>query len=199
MRILSTLLIVTTSAVVSLVGCGSDSDGGSANKGGGANGGGANGGSANNGGSAGSSLAQCLGINAEFTPAEFLAQTSKGKACASDVGSVCDNDLPVVGGECGKGCLGMGDDAAQAVCVAGCIQDDLASAKSKPLSEGCMACYTGDIACARTNCLLKCGLDPTSDTCLMCRIENGCVAGFYACSGLPLPGTSGGSGGEGGS
>lgn len=170
-------------SLLALVGCDSDSDGGGAN-----------------GGSAGSSTSQCVANNAEFTPTEFLAQTEEGKACsdASDASSVCAHDMPLIGGNCGKGCLGMGTDAEQADCVAACIQDEL---KADSLSDACLACYTADIECARKKCLVPCGLHPTGDDCAACRTENGCADAFYACSGLPEPSApaGGGSGGEGGS
>jgi hypothetical protein len=93
----------------------------------------------------------------------------------------------------------MGDDAAQAVCVAECIQAELADSNSEPLSEACVACYTADIECARTNCLFPCGLDPAGEECFVCRGDNGCIDTFYACSGLPEPKAPDGAGGEGGS
>jgi hypothetical protein len=164
-----TLVVSTTMAGLSLIGCGSDSDG-----------------SPNTGGSGGgSSAAQCVGNNAEFTSAEFAAQTKPDKACssASDVSTVCQNNMPLIGGQCGKGCLTMGN---QAECVASCIQDGLSST-SEPLSQDCLTCYLVDIDCAKTNCLSKCGLDPTSDLCRDCRTDSGCVEEFYACSGLPEP------------
>lgn len=201
MRRFFTLVVAATTAVLSLTSCGSDSDD-SANKGG--SGGSSNGVSgghsgghsgddsgSDSGGAAGDgSTSQCVANNAEFTLSEFLAQTQADKACSSesDATSVCQNDMPVIGGTCGKGCLGMGDDAEQAECVAGCIQDALAKSQSEALSEDCLACYTADVECARKNCLTTCGLAPTSAACATCRVDNGCVAAFYACSGLPEPG-----------
>ena len=163
-------VVGATSVALSVMGCGEDSN------------------DASNDGS----HSQCLGNNAEFTAAEFAAQTVPRKACseASDVSLVCENDMPKLGGQCGKGCLGMGDDAAQAECVGGCIQEELLDSDSQPLSEDCLACYTADIECARKNCLVSCGLDPGSEGCFVCRTDNGCVDDFYACSGLPEP-TSG--------
>jgi hypothetical protein len=184
MRRFFALVGAVTAATLSLVGCGSDSDAGTP-------------------GYAGAP-SQCVGNYADFTPAEFLAEVETGKACssASDATSVCANNLPLIGGTCGKGCLGMGDDAAQAECVAECIQAELADSNSKPLSDDCMACYTADIECARTNCLFPCGLDPAGEECYVCRVDHGCVDNFYSCSGLPepeAPDGAGGAGGEGGS
>jgi hypothetical protein len=179
MRRFLMLLVAATAAALSSLGCSSDSDGGSSN----------------NGGSAGSSLAQCVANNAEFTPAQFYAQTEEGYACSSqsDMSVVCATNMPLVGGTCGKGCLNMGTDAEQAQCVAACIRDALTEAKSTPLSDECMACYTADIECARKNCLTQCGLGPTSEACATCRTEKGCAAQFYECSGFPEPGSQGGT------
>jgi len=197
MRRFFMLVATSTTAALSLLGCGADSDADNSNKGGsgGSNGvaGGGSGGDSggDSGGAAGASeVSQCVANNAEFTHAEFLAQTEDGKACASesDASTVCANDMPLIGGTCGKGCLGMGDDAQQAECVAGCIQDALAGSQSAALSDECMACYTADVECARKKCLTTCGLGPTSAACATCRADNGCTAAFYACSGLPEPG-----------
>jgi hypothetical protein len=173
MRYLMTLVVSATTAALSLVGCGSDSDTGSAN----------------NAGSGGSPISECVGAYADYTPADFLAQTEADKACSgsTDATSVCANNLPLIGGQCGKGCLGMGSDAEQAECVAECIQAELTKSHSPPLTEECMACYTTDIACARKNCVAQCGLDPKGEECFTCRLDNGCVEGFYTCSGLPEP------------
>lgn len=164
MRRFFMLVGVSTTAALLLLGCGSDSDAGSDN----------------------GAITQCVGNNAEFTLTEFIAQTEADKACSSDsdATSVCGHDMPLIGGTCGKGCLGMGDDAAQAECVAGCIQDKLTT----PLSADCVACYTADVECARKKCLTTCGLGPTSAECATCRADNGCTAAFYECSGLPEPG-----------
>jgi hypothetical protein len=43
------------------------------------------------------------------------------------------------------------------------------------------------VACARHNCFLECGTMPTSAGCAQCRVDMGCAAPFYACSGLPVP------------
>jgi hypothetical protein len=187
------LVFAAATAALSSLGCGSDSDGGS-NNGGGSNGGGAS----NNGGSGGSAITQCVANNAEFTRAEFVAQTEQGYACSaeSDASTVCASNMPLIGGTCGKGCLGMGTDAEQADCVAACINDALITAKSEPLSDECMACYTADVECARKNCLTQCGLAPTSETCATCRTEKGCAAAFYECSGFPEPAGAGGEGGS---
>ena len=181
MRLYFMLVVATTTAILSTIGCGSDSDGGSSN-------------TAGSGG--GSSVTQCLGNNAEFTADEFMALTEDGKGCssASDVNTVCSNDMPLVVGTCGKGCLGMSDEAT---CVGACIQDAVTHGSSQPLSNSCLTCYGADVECARTECLAPCGLGPTSEACATCRIEKGCAESFYSCSGLPEP-TGTGAAGAGG-
>jgi len=188
MRRFFTLLGAATAATLWVVGCGSDSPSSPAA-------------SAGSTGSAGSAaVTQCVGNNAEFTSSTFAAQTTAGKACAnaSDNATVCANDLPTLGATCGKGCLGMGmgNDALEAECVAGCINDGLSG--STDIATDCMACYTTDVECARKNCLVTCGLNPTGAGCAACRVEKGCVAAFYECSGLPVPGGSTENAGAGG-
>ena len=155
------LVAAAITAVLSVVGCGSDSDGGSG------------------------APSKCLGNNAEFTPAEFKALTTPGKGCSSDsdVNTVCLNDMPKVAGGCGLDCLNMDN---QETCIAMCIQGEVTHGNAKALSEQCLTCYGADIACARDNCLLQCAV-PTSDSCATCRVEKGCADAFYGCSGLPEP------------
>ncbi|HEY5372462.1 MAG TPA: hypothetical protein VIK01_02195 [Polyangiaceae bacterium] len=206
-----TLLVAVTAAALSVGACSSDSGGGGGGGGGspigmagaaGDNGGGPTslaGGAGDNGGG---NDAQCVKVNAAYTVSSFLAATTKGGACdnATDAATTCVNDMAVVAGTCGKGCLGMGNDAAQAACVADCVNNsgNLADG-SGPLGTECMACYTADVECARKNCLARCGLAPGSVDCADCRYEMGCAQPFYACTGYPDPrATSGGEGGAGG-
>jgi len=148
--------------------------------------------------------AQCVSVNSAYTASSFLAATTKGGACdnATDAETTCVNNMAVVAGTCGAGCLGMGDDAAQAACVADCVNNggNLADG-SGPIGTACMDCYTADVQCARKACLARCGLAPGSVDCANCRYEMGCAQPFYACTGFPDPrATSGGSeGGAGGS
>jgi len=155
------LVAAGTAAVLSVVGCGSDSDGGTPTP------------------------TKCLGNNAEFTPAEFKAQTQPGMGCSSDsdVNTVCLNDMPKVAGACGLDCLSVDN---QEECIATCIQGEVTHGNAKALSETCLTCYGEDIACARDNCLIACAT-PTSTNCATCRAEKGCAAAFYGCSGLPEP------------
>lgn len=184
MRGMFTWVLVSTAALTAL-GCGGD-NADSSNNGGAA--GSTSAGGSNSGGASGGNLAtQCIGSNAEFNLGQYLDQASPAGACAerSDATSVCKNNMTTLAGNCGKGCLGMGDDAAQAACVAGCIQDGLATGTA--LSGSCVDCYASDVACARKKCLFDCGLQPTSAACATCRAQNDCTSSFYACSGLAEP------------
>lgn len=185
-----TLLVAVTAAALSVGACSSDSSGGG--------GGGATGMAGAAGDSSGND-AQCVKVNAAYTVSSFLAATTKGGACdnATDAATTCVNDMAVVAGTCGKGCLDMGDDAAQAVCVADCVNGGNLADGSGPIGTECMACYTADVECARKNCLARCGLAPGSVDCADCRYEMGCAQPFYACTGYPDPRATSG-GGEGG-
>lgn len=187
MRRLFTLLVAVAAATLSVGGCSSSDSDDSLNI-------------AGFGGENGD--AQCASVNSAYTASTFLAATSKSGACdnATDAETTCVNNMAIVAGTCGKGCLGMGDDAAQAACVADCInnQGNLASG-SGPIGKACMGCYTADVQCARKLCLTQCGIEPGSTGCADCRYEMGCAQPFYACSGFPDPrATSGGEGGAGG-
>jgi hypothetical protein len=187
MRRFITLLVAVAAATLSVGGCSSDTAGGATSMAGGA-------------GDSGD--AQCVSVNSAFTASTFLAATTKGGACdnAADAETTCVNDMAVVAGNCGRSCLGMGDDAAQAVCVADCVNSggNLADG-SGPIGKDCMACYTADVQCARLLCIGPCGFAPGSVACADCRYKMGCAQPFYACTGFPDPrATSGGEGGEGG-
>ena len=188
MRRFITLLVAVAAATLSVGGCSSDSAAGSTSMAGGA-------------GDSGD--AQCVSVNAAYTASAFLAATTKGGACdnATDAETSCVNNMAVVAGTCGKGCLGMGDNAGQAACVADCVnnQGNLAEG-SGPISKDCMACYTADVQCARLQCFTQCGLGegPGSVACADCRYEMGCAQPFYACTGFPDPRATAPSGGEGG-
>jgi hypothetical protein len=185
MRRLFALLVGVAAATLSVGGCSSSDNGGV---------------STSSAGAAGENAdAQCVSVNSAYMASAFLAATTKGGACAdaTDATTTCVNDMALVAGTCGKGCLGMGDDTAQAACVADCINNggNLVGG-SGPIGKGCMACYTADVQCAPKLCLTQCGFTPDSTDCADCRYEMGCAQPFYACSGFPDP--RAGSAGEGG-
>ena len=78
-------------------------------------------------------------------------------------------------------------------CVASC------TAAATGLSSSCASCYGEATACTVAFCTPWCVSDINSPSCVACRIENGCVPGFDACSGLPGDIDCGGTGGTGGS
>jgi hypothetical protein len=174
MRRFMTLLVVVTAATLSVGACSSDSDAG--------------------GGSAGSANGQCKGDYAALTQSELDAKVVSKGGCAADVVVICGNDVTTAAEECGADCfMNMAaDDATQDKCVSSCIGGGL------PLSDSCLACYVSDVACARNNCKVICGIAPTSPNCLSCRVANGCTEAFFSCSGLPDEVTNTGAAGAGG-
>lgn len=185
MRHLITLLSAVAVATILVVGCSSSSDSGSTGTGG-------------SGG--GSSNAQCVGAYTALKQSAFNAQvTSAGKcASSSDETAVCTNNVTSIAETCGDGCFMTVSDktaTAQDACTSTCVTSMVTPA----LSSDCQNCYVADVACARANCLITCGVDPGGTACMSCRQTNGCIAAFYTCSGLPIPaGTSTGGNGAGG-
>ncbi len=71
-----------------------------------------------------------------------------------------------------------------------CMKDDAYKGDAKfafVLSDACGGCYVGSVRCTAVNCLSSCAVDAASEACVTCRADNGCVSGFYTCSGLPAP------------
>jgi len=186
------LACAVAAATSLVVACGSSDDSGSGN----------NAGSAGSGAGGSSSTQKCAApAYADVVAQDFASKAVAGKACSSDsdLADLCNEDLAGLGASCGKTCLLQAgtDDAAQATCVAACIDQGLSSG-AKPLSDGCMSCYTTDVQCARKQCFAQCAAAPTSDICLQCRIDMGCLPAFYECSGAPVPmGVNLGAGGAG--
>lgn len=184
------LACAVAAATSLVVACGSSDDSGSGNTGG-----------SSSAGAGGSSADQkCAApAYADVAAQDFASKSVSGKACSddTDLTSLCQEDLAGLGASCGKTCLlqAGSDDAAQATCVAACINQGL----SKPLTDECMTCYTTDVQCARKECFGQCAVSPTSDACQQCRIDMGCLPAFYDCSGAPVPtGIDLGSGGSSG-
>ena len=174
MRSLMAVLFVTAAGSLSVGACSSDGDD-----------------SAGAAGTGDSSM--CHGDYAALTHSEFNAQLDSAGKCANSKDSAieCANDVTTLAEQCGGDCFKneAPDDKTQDACVTDC----LSTSTTSPLSDACTACYIADIGCARDHCLLKCGVEPTSEKCYECRVANGCVAAFFPCSGLPneraLPGT----------
>ncbi len=185
MRSITMIGFAAVAAALSVVGC-NDSDDSVPMESAGASNAGAPSTAGASGG--GNTEQECVATYEGLTSTEFLATTTADKACSSesDATTACTDDMPTVAGACGRACLGMGNDAQQATCVAGCITDKLAE-DDKALSDSCIGCYTANVECARKNCLVDCGLNPTGEACTKCRADNGCASAFYDCSGLPEP------------
>jgi hypothetical protein len=179
MRGFITLLGAVAAATLSVVGCGSDS--------------------VTPAGSAGATGdVQCHGDYSVLKQSQFDALVDSSGKCAgaSDRTALCAQDITTLAEQCGGGCFqsAASDDAAQATCVAVCINHGASLA----LSVACVDCYVADVACARDNCALQCGLAPTSATCAACRVDAHCAPDFFACSGLPGQSSEPGAGGAGG-
>jgi hypothetical protein len=180
MRRLITLVCAVTAATWLVVGCSSSSDTSSTSSGGSTSTGGSGG---------GASDVKCVGSYTDLTQSAFTAKVSSTGMCAnsSDETAVCTNDVTTIAEQCGGSCFQAGGtDAVQDGCTSTC----LSSMVTPALSSACQTCYVSDVACARKNCLLSCGLAPTSAGCATCRQMNGCVDAFYSCSGVPVPGSS---------
>lgn len=146
------------------------------------------------GGGAGASNTQCVGVYADRTAAELAEQTTEG-ACVDDTQAVCASDIHTRAGTCGVGCASQGGgEAEQASCTLACLRN---SPNPDP-SDACYVCYIESVGCAYTNCFDQCVESPTAPACIACRADEGCTAGFYTCSGLPVPGSVPSMAGSGG-
>ena len=184
MRGFFTLASAAIAVALWMVGCNSDNDSVATSRGGSA------------GSAGGGSDAKCGGVYADLSLSVFESKLSSSGSCIgpSDAPTICAIDVTKIAEECGGSCFktAASDSAAQDTCNTNCLNSMIT-----PTPSGdCLACYVADITCARTNCLLSCGLMPTSQACADCRDLHGCVSAFYNCSGLPLP-TGSGSGGSG--
>ncbi|NNE17731.1 MAG: hypothetical protein HKN10_04550, partial [Myxococcales bacterium] len=74
---------------------------------------------------------------------------------------------------------------ALADCVAECTQDATAAASAPGLSNACVACTGGRVACDVAFCTNLCVADTSAPACIACRCDNGCIPDFATCSGIP--------------
>lgn len=141
----------------------------------------------------GSSDPACKYPYTDLTKSTLKAKTTSGK-CESDTDAICGANLVAVTGQCGVACNAQSTDPATvAMCTKDCIQE---AVTPKP-SDECTNCYVADVGCSIQSCLTDCAAGPT-DACNACRLEKGCTAAFYECSGLPIPGSGSGGNGNGG-
>ena len=59
------------------------------------------------------------------------------------------------------------------------------------LSDECMACTGGTVACGAAFCTSQCVSDMEAAICIECRCDNGCTPDFDECRGLPSSGDRG--------
>lgn len=144
----------------------------------------------------GSSDPACKYPYTDLTKSKLKAKTTSG-ACEADTDALCGANMVAVTGQCGVGCNAQSTDAATvAKCTKDCIQAD--EGVKPTLSDDCTNCYVADVGCSIQNCLTDCAAAPTGPACNACRLEKGCAAAFYECSGLPIPGSGSGGIGNGG-
>ena len=79
--------------------------------------------------------------------------------------------------DCGLTCLSAADSRE---CLIDCMIDE----KGVDVSRDCAGCYGDTMTCTVQNCLAQCVVDSTSQECLDCQEEAGCVSAFYECTGL---------------
>jgi len=106
-----------------------------------------------------------------------------------------DPDAPAdIAQSCGISCLGEDDGTANGpALIRACALDCMVNGRptgttpipAAGLTESCSGCYADVVLCAVKNCINQC-LDGGAD-CDQCRVEKGCNAAFYTCSGLPEP------------
>lgn len=77
---------------------------------------------------------------------------------------------------CGLNSLGEEDPvAASQVCI------EMATG----LTTDCSFCYAETVGCSVSNCVAPCGTDAAGAECRLCQEDNGCIARFEECSGVP--------------
>lgn len=54
-------------------------------------------------------------------------------------------------------------------------------------TSACIDCYVSSALCAANYCLVECLGNSHTDACENCRINNGCISGFYDCAGYKNP------------
>jgi hypothetical protein len=92
--------------------------------------------------------------------------------------------------DCGLGftCLeGTCTDAPQAgaVCVARCTKEATTAASPPGLSDDCLSCTGGSVACGAAFCTTQCVADANAPICIECRCANNCIQCNDVCTGLP--------------
>ncbi len=130
---------------------------------------------------------QCIGTFAATNRTSLgaaVATKPEAKCRASaDLDLICSADIGGrIRNEIAPGCL-VNLQQGNAAVVA-CIEVGVRSVVG-PISDGCLSCYTASVVCSLDNCRVACGTAPASPACMTCQAMNGCIAAFFACSGLP--------------
>ncbi len=89
-----------------------------------------------------------------------------------------DPDVATIAGVCGNACFADPQGMTLAECSDACIIRDAG------LTTGCAACNTASIVCTAEKCMADCMADSSAQICTDCRVAEGCVSDFFACSGF---------------
>ncbi|MFT7624486.1 MAG: hypothetical protein ACI9WU_003674 [Myxococcota bacterium] len=109
----------------------------------------------------------------------------------ADLEIIGSNDVQGQATSCGLECIGQ-----DISCTESCVMEVTG------LSTGCTGCYAAIIQCTITSCAGACAANPSSNDCVACMVESGCVTDYQTCSGIdfqtgmPIDGgtTTGGDG-----
>ncbi len=178
-----------------LLGAGCEDDDKATDNGGNGGGNDAGGNGGDGGGNGGVDLTiSCLagGIYDGVKAQQIFDKITEGGACATDVqvAQICEVNPSTAAAESGRACYSAGlqeEEALKKCTVDGDPSANAAGirAAAPELTDACMYCFAGSVACSAQNCLGSC-LDPKrADECVKCREDNDCTPTFYACSGLP--------------
>ncbi len=134
---------------------------------------------------------QCRGTFAALNRAQLAGATRPNGMCAmpADLDIICGNDVGLTTRTCGQTCFLMNpEEAAVIACTTMCVKVAL----NPDLTDPCLGCYATAVSCTLKNCAAVCAADPNGQPCLQCQTTNGCLPGFFGCSGLPAPMAPGG-------
>jgi hypothetical protein len=130
---------------------------------------------------------QCIGTfattNRTFLGAAVASKPEAKCRASTDLDLICSSDIGGrIRNEIAPGCLVnlQQGNAAVVSCIEVGVKRDVG-----PISDGCLSCYTASVVCSLDNCRVACGTAPASSACMTCQAVNGCIAAFFACSGLP--------------
>jgi hypothetical protein len=148
------------------------------------------------GGGGDTAAGMCTGSFATLTRTQLIAATPPTAKCGSqtDLDLICTGDLATKVRNAGVTCLGQGMTSPTA--LSACVKAALA--RDTALSANCAGCYGDSAGCTIEKCAALCGTMPNSAECMACQATQGCISAFFACAGLPPPGTRVDGGADGG-